>query len=118
MNGRREEFSVNSIKKEQLINGQQQLAEVLKVEQRVVALIYATWCPFCMRFLPVFQRYAQERPDFRLVCDDREAIADLYDIDVVPAILVFENGKVARRLDGIIGIGLTEKQLADFVTGF
>lgn len=109
---------MNSLKQDQRINGQQQLAEVLRVERRVVALIYATWCPYCMRFLPVFTRYAQERQDFYLVRDDHEDIAELYEVDVVPTILVFENGKVTRRLDGVLGSGLTEKQLADFIVGF
>jgi thioredoxin 1 len=106
---------MNRLTQDQRVNGQQQLAEVLRLGQRVVALIYATWCPYCMRFLPVFTRYAQERHDFYLVCDDREAIAGLYEVDVVPTILVFENGKVTRRLDGILGSGLTEKQLTDFI---
>lgn len=109
---------MNSTQPESLISSSQQLARVLKQEQRVVALIYATWCPYCLRFLPVFQRYAQSHPEFRLVQDDQEAVADLYEIDVVPTVLVFEGEKLVRRLDGVMGIGLTEKQLTDFIAAF
>jgi hypothetical protein len=37
-------------------------------------------------------------------------------VDVVPTVLVFEKGKVKKRLDGAAGIGLSEKQLLDFVS--
>jgi hypothetical protein len=30
-------------------------------------------------------------------------------------VLVFEKGKVTRRLDGVLGVGLSEKQFKDFV---
>jgi hypothetical protein len=34
---------------------------------------------------------------------------------VVPTVLVFEKGKLVKRLDGLHGVGLSEKQLMDFV---
>lgn len=90
--------------------------EMLKTQDRVIVLIYASWCPFCIRFLPVFSRYSQEMTDHCfMVKDDRETIADKYGVDVVPTILFFENRVVSKRLDGIMGVGLHEKQLAGFI---
>lgn len=100
-----------------LVNNEQDLNKVLKNKNKVVALVYASWCPFCRNFLPVFEKYVSgEGFDFVRVQDDQESIGDRYSVDIFPTVLYFEKGKVAKRLDGQPGVGLSEKQLADFVT--
>ena len=99
-----------------LVNGSHDLNEILKTKDRVIALLYASWCPFCARFLPIFKKYAQEDGrHFVMVQDDREAIADQYSVRVYPTVLFFENGIVSKRLNGVSGVGLDEKQLSEFV---
>ena len=41
-------------------------------------------------------------------------MADKYSVEVIPTVLFFENGAVVKRLDGILGVGLSEKQLSEF----
>lgn len=90
--------------------------EVLKAGDRFIALIYASWCPFFVRFLPVFVRITQELTNrCFMVRDDQEMIADKYKVNVIPTVLFFENGVVSKRLDGILGVGLHEKQLVEFI---
>jgi len=36
--------------------------------------------------------------------------------DVVPTVIVFEKGKVSKRLDGEPGAGLKEKQLKELIS--
>jgi thiol-disulfide isomerase/thioredoxin len=48
--------------------------------------------------------------------DDREDLCEKYSIAVFPTVLVFENGEVAKRLDGVPGEGLSEEQLKGFLT--
>jgi thioredoxin 1 len=99
------------------VDNNRDLDKALKEKDKVIALVYASWCPFCRRFLPVFEQYAgEENRHFLLVQDDRETIADKYSIEVVPTLLFFEKGALSKRLDGIPGAGLNEKQLADFVS--
>jgi thioredoxin 1 len=99
-----------------LVNSSHDLNEILKTRDRVIALLYASWCPFCSRFLPIFKKQAQEAGQhFVMVQDDREAIADLYSIKIFPTVLFFENGVVSKRLDGVSGVGLDDKQLVEFV---
>lgn len=88
----------------------------LKTNDKVMALFYASWCPFCSRFLPVFKKQAegQER-NFLLVQDDEEIFCDKYSIKVFPTVLFFEKGVLSKRLDGAAGAGLQEKQLVEFV---
>ncbi len=94
----------------------QDLEKVLAAKGRVIALWYASWCPFCAKFLPIFEKYAKgEERKFLLVRDDRESMGDRYAVEIFPTVLFFENGAVSKRLDGIPRVGLTEKHLVDFI---
>ncbi|HBF37783.1 MAG TPA: hypothetical protein DDW50_10720 [Firmicutes bacterium] len=93
--------------------------EIIEGSPKVVALVYASWCPYCVRFLPVFERASMNneaiREEFFFFQDDQEIMADEYTVDVIPTVLVFENGQLIKRLDGQLGVGLNEKQLTAFL---
>jgi thiol-disulfide isomerase/thioredoxin len=92
------------------------LEQALQQKDRVITMVYASWCPYCRRVLPVFEKKAREEPrHLLLVADDEEHVADLYGIDVFPTLILFEKGLVVKRLDGKPGIGLTDKQITDFI---
>lgn len=92
------------------------LEMALQRKERVIALVYVSWCPFCRKAVPVFKRLAdQGGHNFLLVADDEEHAADFYGIDVFPTLILFEKGMAVKRLDGKPGIGLNDKQIADFV---
>jgi thioredoxin 1 len=99
------------------VNNNRALIKALDATDRIVALFYASWCPFCTRFLPVFIKHAEQtgRP-FVLVKDDQEAMAGAYSVKIYPTVLFFENGAVSKRLDGAPGIGLDEQQLMEFIS--
>ena len=107
---------MNSGDKSVLIDNEHDLDKILKTNDRVIALVYASWCPFCRNFLPIFQQYAQkEQQYFLCVQDDGERIGINYSIDIFPTVLFFEKGSLSKRLDGERGVGLSEKQLVEFV---
>jgi thiol-disulfide isomerase/thioredoxin len=92
------------------------LEKALLASDRVIALVYATWCPFCRKVLPVFEKLARKgKRCLLLVADDNERAADVYDIDIFPTLILFEKGRIVKRLDGRPGVGLSEKQIADFI---
>ena len=98
-----------------LVDNEKDLDEILSTKERVIALFYASWCPFCKKFLPIFMRSAEgERRDFLSVQDDEETLADRYSVKIFPTVLYFEKGIVSKRLDGIPGVGLQEQHLAEF----
>ena len=100
-----------------LVNSERDLREILRATGRVIALFHASWCPFCVRFLPIFKKHAEkEGRHFVIVQDDQETIADQYSVKVYPTVLFFENGVISKRLDGVLGVGLDEKQLAELVS--
>ena len=99
-----------------MVDNQTDLDQALKQADKVIALVYASWCPFCSRFLPVFKKQAEGRErNFLLVQDDEETIGDKYSIRIFPTVLFFEKGVLSQRLDGIAGAGLQEKQLVEFI---
>ncbi len=100
-----------------LVNNDLDLREILKTIDKVFVLFYASWCPFCISFLPIFQKHAEEEGrHFVIMQDDQETIADQYSVKVYPTVLFFESGIVSNRLDGLLGVGLDEKQLVEFVS--
>jgi thioredoxin 1 len=99
-----------------LVDDEHGLNDLLKVKERVIALFYASWCPFCVKFLPVFEKHTEGAElSFLVVKDDQEIMGGKYSVEVVPTVLFFEKGKVTKRLEGILGVGLNEKQLTDFI---
>jgi thioredoxin-like negative regulator of GroEL len=81
-----------------------------------LALFYSAWCPFCTAFLPAFEKLAHGAPEasFKVCVDDLAELEDLFSVEVVPTVLYFEDGKLAKRLDGRLGRGLNAEGLSAF----
>ncbi|MBN2438482.1 MAG: thioredoxin [Deltaproteobacteria bacterium] len=100
-----------------LVDNVHDLKEILRVEDSVIALFYASWCPFSQRFLPIFQKHVgKEGRHFVMVQNDQESMADQYSLKVYPTVLFFEKGIVLKRLDGVLGFGLEEKQFIEWMS--
>ena len=101
------------------VNDKRTLESLLKKNQKILALFYASWCPFCRSLLPVFDRNAMKEGvnlAIRVKVDDYDnPLWDEYCINVVPTVIFFENGKVCGRLDGKLGRGLSEKHLNEWL---
>ena len=99
------------------VENRNSLEDVLKSKEKVFVLFYAPWCPFCQRFLPIFEKFSQDktRKCEKITVDENEGLCEKYSVDVVPTVLVFEKGELVKRLDALQGVGLSEKQLMDFV---
>jgi len=90
--------------------------KIIQNKDKMVVLVYASWCPFCQKFLPIFNQYANRNPQyFLLLQDDQEKAAVKYSVDIYPTVLFFENGTISERLDGQRGLGLQADQLIKFI---
>jgi thioredoxin 1 len=100
-----------------LITTEEGLEKTLKECKEALVLFYASWCPYCTQFLPVFEKHsAGKAGEFcRVVTDDLDRCEEKYSIDIVPTVLFFKNGEVVKRLDGTAGKGLNEKQLVAMI---
>ncbi|HYA14704.1 MAG TPA: protein disulfide isomerase family protein [Syntrophales bacterium] len=98
------------------VNNNDDLIKILRTTNRVIVLFYASWCPFCIKFPLIFKKHGEaEGRHFVIVQDDQETIADEYLVKVYPTVLFSENGVVSKRSDGVLGVGLDEKQLVEFI---
>lgn len=99
------------------VDAEHGLGDILRSKEKVFVLFYGSWCHFSQRFLPLFEKFSQDknRRCVRIVTDDKESLCEKYSVEVVPTVLVFEKGKVTKRLDGVLGVGLNEKQFKDFI---
>jgi thioredoxin 1 len=104
------------------VDNKQDLDEQLKSDEKVLALFYASWCPYCMRFVPVFDKkivnFSYGSVIHVLLDDYDNPLWDDYSINSVPTLIFFEKGQVSRRLDGKSGLGLNEKQLTVWLKEF
>jgi thioredoxin 1 len=100
-----------------IIESKSDLDKMLSECSGLFVLFYASWCPYSRRFLPIFEKYTKndEKNSCRVLTDEIEGCAENYSIRVVPTVIFFKNGKIAKRLDGISGTGLTEKQFMEMI---
>ena len=77
----------------------------------------ADWCPYCRAFLTRFVDLKEEaaKEGFHLAMGDMEdyesPLWDQFDLEVVPVLVAFREGKIIWRRDGAPGVGLEEKDL-------
>jgi thioredoxin 1 len=96
------------------VNSKQDLDTELKKNKKTLALFYASWCPYCTNFVPVFDKkvfgFGFGSVIHVLLDDYDNPLWDDYSIGAVPTVIFFKEGTVGRRLDGKFGVGLSEKQ--------
>lgn len=91
------------------------LNDEIRQKDKAFVLFYASWCHFSQQFLPIFEEYARENPRecISVIVDDRPDICEEYSIEYYPTVILFQKGKVHKRLDARPGIGLDKKQLKE-----
>ncbi|WP_231734282.1 thioredoxin family protein [Calycomorphotria hydatis] len=79
--------------------------EVIESEQPVLVEFWAPWCHSCLEMVPDMERVAHDFAGHvkvaRIRIDENPVIASEYDVDVPPAFVVFQNGKVVKRRIGM-----------------
>jgi thiol-disulfide isomerase/thioredoxin len=99
-----------------------QFDELLSSDEKALVMFYADWCPFCQRFIPIFESVNQARmrehkktTSYKMyaakVNDDDNPLWDRFSIDAVPTIVAFDKGKIVLRRDSRLGIGLTKSDV-------
>ncbi|MGO9644960.1 MAG: thioredoxin family protein [Candidatus Bathyarchaeia archaeon] len=90
----------------------------LKTNQPLAVVFTASWCPFCSMFTPVFKSTLSKNQlpygSVDLTSYDNP-LWETFDIEVVPTVVIFKNGKVSYRADGMYGGGLPKSVVDDIV---
>lgn len=75
---------------------------VLEADKPVIIDFWAPWCVYCRRIAPAFDKIAVQQEDkfifAKINIDEVPEIAEKYDIDTIPTLLLFKDGKVTGRI--------------------
>jgi thioredoxin len=80
--------------------------EVTKCAQPVVVEFYATWCGPCQEAAPLLDRVAGGYTDkikfVKVNLDESPGLAQNYQVQSIPVVLMFKDGKLADRVEGVL----------------
>jgi len=71
----------------------------------VLVDFWAEWCGPCQMMAPVLEQIAAERDDLivgKINVDEYPDLAGEYSVDSIPALLLFRNGKLEKRVAGFM----------------
>lgn len=88
-------------------------SKVLRSDKKTVVLFYATWCPYCSNFKPTFESAKIENASKlgSIIDEDENPLWDRFNIQAVPTMIVFQNGKIISRKDAKKHVGLTKSDM-------
>jgi thioredoxin 1 len=81
--------------------------EVLAAEAPVIVTFWAPWCGLCQRVEPLLSQFQENSCSpvklVRVNADENLRLASKYRLTTLPTVLLFEQGKVVNRLEGMQG---------------
>lgn len=93
-------------------------AEAIKDKQPVIVDFWADWCMPCRILAPVLEEISDEfdgKANFcKLNIDDNNALAQEYNVAVIPTVVIFKDGK---ELDRMVGVN-PKQQIIDTVSKY
>ena len=88
--------------------------EVLESSQTVLVDFWATWCGPCQMMGPVLEELAEKHPEIKVGkvnVDEQPDLAMNFQIDAIPALMVFKGGKAVAQTVGAQPMENLEKML-------
>ena len=86
------------------ITSKEEFYEIIK-KDKVLVDFYAEWCGPCQMLSPVLEKLSKEYTDIEFIkvnTDDFLELAQEYKIMSIPALKVFEKGKITKESVGLI----------------
>ncbi len=85
--------------------------------KKTVVLFYATWCPYCTNFKPTFESAKIDTANKvgSIIDEDENPLWDRFNIQAVPTIIAFQDGKIISRRDARKNTGLTKSDMDSIV---
>lgn len=100
-------------------------SELQKSPAPAVVMFYAIWCGKCAMMRPVIEdleaRYLRKYPNapmirfFEVDTSESELLAVQYQIDLIPAFLIFRDQEVVAAMQGVIPADVFEKRLLQLI---
>lgn len=77
--------------------------EVLNSKRPVLVDFFATWCGPCQMLSPVLEKISNSRAEIgiaKIDIDKSMELARKYNIEVVPTMIIFKDGKAVKQVEG------------------
>lgn len=74
--------------------------------KKVVIDFFANWCGPCKMLAPIFEEVSNEFSDIKFAKVDIDEVEDLpkmFGIMSIPTLLIFEEGKLVKKISGYLG---------------
>jgi thioredoxin 1 len=75
--------------------------EVLQADEPVLVDFWAAWCGPCRMMNPTLHALARDYKVCKVNVDTNQELARVYNISSIPALLIFQGGRVAARYTGV-----------------
>lgn len=86
--------------------GRERFSDIIKGDKPVLVDFYADWCGPCKMMAPVIQEFSRDMGDkvrvLKVDVDRNPDAARAYNIQGVPTMILFRNGKVLWREAGVV----------------
>ena len=92
----------------------EKFSEIAKTDEILIIDFFAEWCGACNLLAPEYEKFSNNNPDINIFSADIDVESELTlenNVQAVPTILAFKNGKEIAKLTGYKSKG----ELEDFL---
>ena len=86
-----------------IVNDEEEFAQLIKNSQLTIVEFF-TWCPPCIKMLPIYERFSKIYTDIQFIQLDVDKFEDLSinaDINYMPSYVIYVSGKMtSQRVTG------------------
>jgi thioredoxin 1 len=96
----------------------QTITDIVKKNHVTLIDFWATWCSPCRNFSPIFSAASDKHPDWyfaRIDVDQNQDLASALQIQAIPTIMVFEDGKLVTRHVGALNAAQFDSLVASAI---
>lgn len=86
----------------------EQFLDLIKGKKTVFVEFYASWCPHCMRMMPVIEQLKKKTKENMIIVqydidkNENRRLVEYYQVQAIPLMMVFKSGEQLWRQNGEI----------------
>lgn len=88
-------------------------------EKPVLVDFWAEWCPPCKMLAPELEKLAKEWKEkvtiIKINTDEKQALANRYQISGIPTLILFKDGKEIKRTSGAMPVSALKQEFGSYL---